>query len=289
MNLGRVGACFRSETLDAREAAEAARGLEQLGYSALWLTDSLTRDPFVHAGWLLAATTELVLATGIANIYLRTPVAVLGAQRALAEQSGGRFLLGLGVSHSEMVEGLLSQTYERPLSAMAAYLDGLESAPYTGPTPAQTLPMVLAALGPKMLELAAKRTLGAFPVQVTPEYTARARATLGPEPWLCIKQYVVLDPNPTSARRAARARLGGSLSYGNYRRNLKSLGFQESDFADGGSDRLIAEVIAMGNETEIRKRIEAHLEAGASHVCIEPIDTSDPKRTDLRAFEILAP
>jgi len=289
MNLGPIGACFRSEGLAAPEAADAARRLERFGYSALWLTDSLTRDPLVHASWLLAATDALILATGIANIYLRTAVAVSGAQRALAEQSGGRFILGLGVSHPEMITGLLSQTYERPLSAMTQYLDSLESAPYAGPAFSEELPVVLAALGPKMLALAAKRSAGAFPVQVTPEYTARARAVLGPEPWLCIKQYVVLESNPVSARNAARERLGRSLSYGNYRRNLASLGFRDDDFANGGSDRLVDGIIAIGNETAVRDRITAHRAAGATHVCIEPIDVSDPRKTDFRALEALAP
>ena len=193
MELGPTGAGIRTDVLDAKAAAEAARSLERQGYSAVWITDSMGRDPLVHAAWLLAATERLLIAIGVINLYLRSPVALVGAQNALAEQSNGRFLLGLGVSHAEMVDALLGRrTYAGPISTMSAYLDAMESAPYTGPPRKEVPPIVLAALGPRMLKLAAQRTHGAYPVRVTPEYTAHAREVLGPDAWLCVKQYVVL-------------------------------------------------------------------------------------------------
>ena len=289
MELGPIGVGLRTDTLDAGAAAALARQVERQGYAVAWLTDSLGRDPFVQAGWLLAHTERLILATGIANIYLRSAVAVAGAQLALAEQSGNRFLLGLGVSHAEMLEGLLDRSYRSPLAAMNAYLDALEKAPYVSVPPAEPPPVVLAALGPKMLALAARRTRGAFPVQVTPVYTERARRILGPDAWLCIKQYAVLDDDRERGFRAARARLVTSLSFENYRRNLRTLGFNDGDFSDGGSDRLITALMPIGDAEEIRARIEAHLAAGATHVCIEPIDPRNPRALDVAALEALAP
>ena len=289
MELGTSGASLRTDLLDAREARSTAERLESLGYSVLWLTDARGRDPLVHASWLLASTETLVLATGIANIHLRSPLAVAGAQRALAEQSGGRFILGLGVSHSEMIEGMLQRPYPRPLATMRAYLEAMEAATYRGPPVTGELPVVLAALGPKMLRLAAEKANGAFPLHVTPEYTARAREIMGPGSLLCIKQYVVLEEDVARARAAARQRFQLHLGLENYRRNLLTLGFDDSDFEDGGSDRLVDAIIPHGGEQTIRDRVQAHLDAGADHVCTDPIDPGDPQRTDFRALEVLAP
>ena len=288
MKLGASGVSIRTDQLSARDAAEVARRVESLGYSAIWLTEGVGRNPLVHAAWLLAATRSLVIATGIANIYLHHPIALSGAQKALAEQSGGRFLLGLGVSHAEMVEPMLARKYDSPIATMTEYLDALDSAPYAGPMPEDPPPVVLAALGPHMLQLAAERTLGAFPVQVTPNYTARARAIMGNDAWLGIKQYVVLEGSASKARQAARERVAGALRFENYRRNLRTLGFSDSDFSDGGSDLLIDSIIAWGDEDSIVNRVHAHRAAGANHVCIEPIHANNPRETDLHALEVLA-
>jgi probable F420-dependent oxidoreductase len=289
MELGPIGVGLRTDTLDAGAAVALAAQVERQGYAVAWLTDSLGRDPFVQSGWLLAHTERLIVATGIANIYLRSAVAVRGAQMALAEQSGNRFLLGLGVSHAEMLDGLLERPYRRPLEAMNAYLDALEEAPYVSMPPAEPPPVVLAALGPRMLALSAKRTRGAFPVQVTPTYTKRARRILGPDAWLCIKQYAVLDDDVERDMRAARARLETSLSFENYRRNLRTLGFTDGDFSDGGSDRLVEALMPIGDVQKVRARIDAHLAAGATHVCVEPIDPRNPRALDVAALEVLAP
>jgi probable F420-dependent oxidoreductase len=282
-----MGAGIRTDAFDAKQAAEVARRLERQGYSAAWLTDSMGRDPLVHASWLLAATEHLIVAIGVVNLYLRSPIALVGAQNALAEQSEGRFLLGLGVSHAEMVEGLLGRTYADPVGAMSAYLDAMQTAPYMGPPLEEPAPIVLGALGPRMLQLAAQRTAGACPVRVSPEYTARARQLLGPDAWLCVKQYVLLETSASRARAAARQKT--SLEFENYRRHLRRMGFGDADFEAGGSDRLIDTIFAWGDESSIRERLEAHLGAGADHVVVEPIDPDEPGRTDFRALEVLSP
>lgn len=287
MKLGTIGAGIRTDQLDAKQAAAVARRLEKQGYSAAWLTDSMGRDPLVHAAWLLAVTEELWVAIGVVNIYLRSPVALVGAQNALVEQSQGRFLLGLGVSHAEMVEGLLGRSYAGPVSTMSSYLDAMQSAPYMGPPLEERAPIVLGALGPRMLQLAAQRTTGACPVRVTVEYTARARELIGPDPWLCVKLYVLLENSASRARAAARQKT--SLEYENYRRHMRRMGFGEADFEAGGSDRLVDAIFAWGDETRIRDRIEAYRSAGADHIVIEPIDPEDPGRTDFRALEALSP
>ena len=287
MKLGTIGAGIRTDQLDAKQAAAVARSLEKQGYSAAWLTDSMGRDPLVHAAWLLAVTEELWVAIGVVNIYLRSPVALVGAQNALVEQSQGRFLLGLGVSHAEMVEGLLGRSYAGPVSTMSSYLDAMQSAPYMGPPLEERAPIVLGALGPRMLQLAAQRTTGACPVRVTVEYTTRARELVGPDPWLCVKLYVLLENSASRARAAARQKT--SLEYENYRRHMRRMGFGEADFEAGGSDRLVDAIFAWGDETRIRDRIEAYRSAGADHIVIEPIDPEDPGRTDFRALEALSP
>ncbi len=287
MKLGPMGAGIRTDVFDAKQAAAVARRLERQGYSAAWLTDSMGRDPLVHAAWLLAATERLVVAIGVVNLYLRSPIALVGAQNALAEQSNGRFLLGLGVSHSEMIESLLGRAYTGPVSTMSAYLDAMQTAPYVGPPLKEVAPIVLGALGPRMLQLAAQRTAGACPVRVTAEYTARARETLGPDALLCVKQYVLLESSASRARAAARQKT--SLEFENYRRHLRRMGFGDADFEAGGSDRLIDAIFAWGDESAIRERLEAHLSAGADHVVVEPIDPDRPGRTDFRALEVFSP
>ena len=176
MELGRVGVWTRTDALSIRETAAFARRIEALGYGAVWIPDAFGRDPLVHAGFLLDHTTHLVVATGVVNIHLRDPIATACAQRTLHEQSGGRFLLGLGVSHETAMTGILGRAYPRPLASMRAYLDAMAAAP--GAARDAELPIVLAALGPRMLELAAARTRGAHPYFAPPSNTARLTA-----PW----------------------------------------------------------------------------------------------------------
>ncbi len=288
MQLGRLGVWFFTDALSAPEAADFARRVEALGYSALWIPEAVGREPFAHASWLLASTQRLVIATGIANLYARDPVTARQGQLTLAEQSGGRFLLGLGVSHAPMVERVRGHAYSAPVATMRSYLEKHKSAPYVGPRPPEEPPTVIAALGPKMLALARERAQGAHPYLVPPEHTARAREILGKGPWLCTEQKVLLVREPSKARDIARRAVAVYLGLPNYRNNLLRLGFRESDFDSGGSDRLIDALVAWGDEQALMKRVQAHLDAGADHVCIQPVHPDGLPRPDERVLELLA-
>jgi probable F420-dependent oxidoreductase len=272
MKLGQLGVWYFTDGQSAAAAATFAKRLETLGYSALWLPEAVGRHPFVHAGWLLANTEKLIVATGIASIYNRDPGATMAAAKSLAEQSGGRFILGLGVSHQVMVEGVRGHAYGRPVATMKAYLQAMAKAPYFAVAPQEPAPIVIAALGPKMLALAASDADGAHPYFTTPEHTRGARAIMGADALLCVEQKVILETNAVKARTLARGVAKTYLGLPNYRNNWLRLGFEERDFNDGGSDRFIDATFAWGDLDAIRARIDAHLEAGASHVCIQPVN-----------------
>jgi probable F420-dependent oxidoreductase len=288
IQLGRVGIWTRClEHQPAAKAQEAARELEELGYGALWFAEVTGREALTNAGMLLAGTKRIVVATGIANIYARDPIAMSNAQKTLTEAYPGRFVLGLGVSHIPLVEKLRGHQYDKPVPAMRAYLAAMDKAPYTD-APPTTKPMrVLAALGPKMLELARDSADGAHPYNVNPQHTAEARRILGPDPYLCPEQAVVLETDAGKARGIGRTFLKFYLSLPNYTNNFVRLGFGESDFKDGGSDRLIDSIIAWGDLNAIRDRIREHHEAGADHVCIQLL-AADEKALPMREWRELA-
>lgn len=290
MTIGKLGVWMSQEMLTAADAVAQARRVEAWGYGALWQPEALGRNVLVHSGWILAHTTALTVATGIANIYGRDPMACAGAQLALAEASGGRFLLGLGVSHMPLVEGVRQHAYGKPVSTMRDYLKSVAAAPYLAPRPTAA-PKVIAALGPKMLALAAELADGAHPYNTTPEHTERARGILGPDKLLCPEQMVLLETDPAKARAAARRTLAVYLPLPNYANNWFTLGFTPDDVANGGSDRLIDALVAWGDEDAIRARIQAHWDAGADHVCIQPLtlDENPMAPADERILELLAP
>ncbi|KIF70086.1 F420-dependent oxidoreductase [Streptomyces sp. AcH 505] len=245
----------------------AAAELEALGYGALWIGGS---PAVTQATPLLAATSTIRVATGILSIWDHE-AADVAADRAVVEQAyPGRFVLGIGVSHSRLAE-----RYARPYSAMKEYLTGLDSAP--APVPASA--RVLAALGPKMLELSRDRAGGAHPYLVTPEHTAKARAILGTDALLAPEFKVVLDPDISSARATAREYLSGYLTMPNYTNNFTRLGFDDADYRDGGSDRLLDAMFALGDADTVASRAAEFLEAGADHLAIQVV--SDDPRTDL--------
>src|SRR5258708_5844937 len=205
MQLGATGIwTTQLENLPAAQAQEAAAELEELGFGTLWFGEAMGREALTNAGLLLAGTKRIVIATGIANIYGRDPVAMAAAQKTLFEAYPNRFLLGLGVSHIPLVEKVRGHRYDKPVSTMRAYLDAMDQAPYQAVPPPSKPPRVLAALGPKMLQLSAERSDGAHPYNTTPKHTAEARALLGPGPYLCPEQAVVLETNPAKARAIAR-------------------------------------------------------------------------------------
>jgi probable F420-dependent oxidoreductase len=270
----------------ARDCARFAAWIERLGYGALWIPEASGRNALVQSGWLLANTRSLIVATGIANIYARDPIAMNAAQQGLSEQSGGRFLLGIGVSHAEMVGPQRGHTYGKPLETMRAYLAAMAQAPYLARHPETKPPTVLAALRSKMLALAGELADGAHPLNVTPDFVARARQILGRGKLLCVEQKVVLESDPSRARGIGRAALAGYLRLANYCRAWKEMGFDDADFGGGGSDRLVDSLIAWGDEADLRRRIRQHLDAGADHVCVSPVSAEG---LDMRLIELLAP
>jgi probable F420-dependent oxidoreductase len=285
---GPIGVWTRQlEDHPAAKARETACELEELGYGALWFGEAAGREALTNAGLLLAGTKRIVIATGIANIYARDAVATAAGQKTLAEAYPNRFLLGLGVSHVPLVEQLRGHRYEKPVAKMRAYLDAMDKAPYQSVLPPIKPVRVLAALGPKMLQLAGERADGAHPYNVNPEHTAQAREILGPGRYLCPEQAVVLETDPDKAREIGRAFLALYLTLPNYTGNFLRLGFDESDFRNGGSNRLIDAIVAWGDPDAIRNRIRAHRAAGADHVCIQVL-TARPKELPLREWRELA-
>ncbi|MFM7224137.1 MAG: TIGR03620 family F420-dependent LLM class oxidoreductase [Actinomycetota bacterium] len=254
------------------DAVRAACGeIEALGYSTLWLPEAVGRDPFVAAATCLAATTELRLATGIANIYARDPMTMVACQRTLAEAFPERFLLGIGVSHHHLVERLRKHDYSKPLSYMRSYLGAMDEAMFAAVGPETDPGRVIAALGPKMLETAASLASGAHPYFTTPEHTARARSIMGPGALLAPEQMVVVETDPAVARAVARAGMAVYLRAPNYQNSLRSLGFDERDWADPkqASDRLVDAIVAWGTPEQIGARVDEHRAAGADHVCVQ--------------------
>ena len=286
--LGTTGVWFFTDLLDHGRSRELAARIESLGYAALWIPDTVGRDPFVNAALLLESTTDLVVATGIANIHMRHPGMMKQGAASLAELSGGRFVLGLGVSHAPLVTGLRKLDYSKPLTTMRTYLDDMDTSLYMAVPPAEEAPVVLAALGPKMLELAAERTKGAHPYWTTPEHTAMAREIMGPDAWLCVEQKCVLTTDADLAHATTNDQLGMYADLPNYRNNWKRLGFTEDEISDR-APRFLDAVMAWGDEAAIADRIQAHYDAGASHVCIQPIDPETLGEPDWRLLEALSP
>ena len=289
MELGRLGVWVGMDGMTAVAAAAFAKRVEERGYGALWIPEGRGRNALVHTAWLLSHTERLVVATGIANIYARDPMAMVAGQRALAEQSGGRFLLGVGVSHRPSVEGR-GHAYGRPVAAMRAYLQAMREAPYGAPHPAETPLTVVAALGPRMMALSGEFADGAHPYNTAPEHTAQARAILGPGKLLCPEAWVLLETDRAKARAAARQTLSRYLGLENYVNGWRRQGLGDDDLAGGGSDRFVDAMVAWGDESAIRARIQQHWDAGADHVCIQPINPQGSRElTDERVLDLLAP
>ena len=282
MDLGKVG--IWSGVLrrgDPGEAAEAAVELESLGFGALWIPGGAGGHVLGDSLRLMDATTRVVVATGILNIWMYEAADVAAGHAALTEQHPGRFLLGLGVSHAPAVERA-NQSYTRPFSKMVDYLDQLDVASPAVPHEE----MALAALGPKMLRLSAERTAGAHPYFVPPEHTAIAREALGDGPLLATEQMVVLETDAATARDIARTNIARYLDLPNYTNNLRALGFTVDDLTPPGTDRLVDAIVAWGDESAIAARVQAHLDAGADHVCVQVL-LADPAafpRTEWRAI-----
>jgi len=269
---------------DDSEKRDAAAELETLGYSALWIPD-VGGDVFEALRTLLDATTTIVAATGILNLWMHGAAEVGQGLADLDADHAGRTLLGIGVSHSLLIDQTHPGAYAKPLSVTRNYLDELDAASPTVPVDRR----VLAALGPKMLELARDRAAGAHPYLVTPEHTQVARAALGDGPMLLPEQHVVLETDATAARAVAREGLSVYLQLPNYVNNWRRLGFAEDDFADGGSDRLIDHIVVWGDEATIAARIQDHFDAGADHVCVQAYTGTEREGFPRAEWRALAP
>jgi probable F420-dependent oxidoreductase len=274
MNLGRIGV-WSGELRDLKDrgaAGDAAAELQSLGYTALFIPGRVGGDVLSDAESLLAATNTLPVATGILNVWRHDPQEVAARRAELTARYDDRFVLGLGISHAPLIDPDGTGLYRKPLAKMRGYLDELDAGTPAVPVHAR----LLAALGPKMVELARDRSAGAHPYLVPVSHTEQARAILGPGPLLAPEQPVLLETDPGRARDRARVYLGGYLNkYPNYVNNLLRCGFEGDDVADGGSDRLIDAVIAWGDEAAVAARIAEHHAAGADHVCLQVIPTGD--------------
>jgi probable F420-dependent oxidoreductase len=255
-----------------QEDMAVLREIEALGYGTLWLGRSPSLE---EARACLEATSTLTVATGILNVWRHEPADVAKGHSELRRDFGERFLLGIGVGHPEK-----TSEYKKPLAKMREYLDGLDAA--DPPVPRDE--RVVAALGPKMLELAAQRSLGAHPYFTPVEHTRFARERMGPDALVATEVAVVVDPDPGTAREKAREYVAGYVGLTNYASNLLRFGFTEADLADGGSDRLIDAVIPHGSAEQIAEGVRAHLEAGADHVCLQPVGHGDEPLDDYRAL-----
>jgi probable F420-dependent oxidoreductase len=277
--IGRVGAwSFAMQAHRAQEERRAVDRLEELGYGTVWVPESIgSKDAMAHAAILLSGGERIVVATGIASIWARDAMAAKAGALALAEASDGRFVLGLGVSHRPAVE-LRGGRYRGPAGAMRSYLDQMEEAAYVGPPPSEPVPRVLAALGPKMLGLAAERADGAHSYFVPVDHTSFARDRLGPEPVLAVEMTAVLQADRGKALDIARGFAGRYLQLENYANNLRRLGWAEEDLAEGGSERLIDAVVVSGGVDTVAARVREHHDAGADHVCVQFLG---PDRSDL--------
>ena len=269
---------------DMAAVAPAATELESLGYSALWIPD-VGGDLFTPLATLLGATTTATIATGILNVWMHTPEEAAAQHAQLTAEHGPRYLCGIGISHRPFIDHVNEPgTYTKPVETMATYLDGLDAAP----TPLAVNDRVIAALGPKMLELARTRTAGTHPYLVTPELTAKAREGIGADGLVASEQGVVLETDPTKAREIARLHLATYLGLPNYSNNWKRQGFTDDDIANGGSDRLVDALVVWGDEATIAARVQQHRDAGADHVCIQVL-TSDPRALPVDEWRTLAP
>ena len=268
---------------DASLSTDAVAELEVLGYSAAWIPD-VGGDVFGSVENLLRATNSMVIATGILNLWMHTPEQTAAEHARMTAEYGHRFLVGIGVSHAPLIDRAEAGRYTKPLAKMSEFLDGLDAAPI----PLAADDRLLAALGPKMLEIAGHRTAGTHPYLVTPEHTAGARAALGPSKLVASEQAVVLETDPTAARAIARLHLSTYIGLPNYSNNWKRIGFTNEDLTNGGSDRLVDAFVVWGDEATILERVQAHRDAGADHVCVQVL-TENVIVNPLEQWRLLAP
>jgi probable F420-dependent oxidoreductase len=275
------------DSLSPRASADAVGAIESLGYAALWLPEAWGREAFTNAGLALSATSTMKIATGIANIWARDAVSASNAAKTLGAAFDDRFILGLGVSHRPLVERLRGHDYVTPLRAMREYLRAMDAAPMHAFETEQRNARVLAALGPRMLELASEMADGVHPYLVTPEHTALARAAVG-EKFIGVEQAVVLGRDRDEFLRRAHQYLEFYTGLENYKNSWRRMGFADEDFVRGGSVRLCEAMVVHGDEAAVLARINEHRQAGADHVCLQVLG-EQPTTTPHDEWRSLAP
>ena len=260
--------------------------LDEMGWGAVWRPESTGRDALISSTLWLESCERMAVATGIAQTYARHPMTTMAAARTLDEAHPGRFLLGLGVSHAPLVEGVRGLDYSTPLADMVAYLEAMDAAPYTALGNDERPPRILAALGPKMLALSASAADGAHPYFTTPDHTAMSREIIGRDKFLAPEQMCVLETDATRAREIARANMARYLQLPNYTNNLQRMGFEEAEISDV-SDRLVDTIVVWGDLDTVVARCQEHIDAGADHVCIQAL-VEDPDDLPMQDWRELA-
>ena len=272
----RVGVWWASDTWPMSAAQEVAHEIESLGFGSLFIPEVGLKDCLVESAAFLAATRRLVVGTGIANIHARIAGTMEGGGRTLTALHPGRFVLGLGVSHGPLVENMLGGTYDKPLATMRGYLDRMAALPEMIEPGSGRPTRLLAALGPKMIELSGTHADGAHPYLVTPAQTAITREILGPDRWIVSEQAVVVGEDADEQLRRAHLHLDIYSGLPNYRNSWLRQGFDESDLVRGGSDRLAAGIVGMGSVEHAATMVTAHLDAGADHVVVQVLGDGNP-------------
>jgi len=268
MMLGRLGAWYSTDKLTSpAQIREFVGTVERLGYDILWYPESRGNESFAVAAFMLDATSKLKIGSSIASIYARDAFTSRRGMITLNNLYNDRFVLGLGVSHPPMVEGLRGHVYEKPIPAMRRYLQGIMK----DQPGSQDWPVCVAALGPLMMKLSGEMTQGAIPYNTNPRHTAEAAKILGPNKWLAIEQKVTLESDPAKARALGRKELARYLTLDNYRNNFLRIGFTEKDLENGGSDNFIDQMCLWGTADKVKQGLRAHFEAGATHVAIQPV------------------
>jgi probable F420-dependent oxidoreductase len=265
MKLGRLGVWYSTDKCNGAQLGDLMRAVEKNGYSAFWHPESRGYEAMSLGAYLLSKSEKLIIGSSIANIYARDAYTARRGMISMNDIYGGRYILGLGVSHIPMVEGVRGHTYGKPLSAMSAYLDAVYK-----DAPADS-PVVVAALGPKMLALSGAKSMGAVPYNVTPKHTAEAAKILGKNKILAVEQKVTIETDPAKARALGRKELARYMVLPNYRNNWLRIGFSEADLANGGSDKFIDAMCLWGDANTVKKGLRAHFDAGATHVCLQPV------------------
>lgn len=287
INLGRVGLwAFDFDMQPMARAREAVAEVEEMGFRTLWVPEAVGREPFASASLLLSSTTSMTLATGIASLHARTAQTMQAGWKTITEAFPDRFVLGIGVSHQPMVEGAHKRAYDKPYTTMVEYLDAMDKGLFFAAQPSTAPRRVLAALGPKMLKLAAERTDGAHPYFTPVEHTALARETMGGDALLAPEVAVVFETDASKAREVARRYMTTYLRLPNYTNNLKRMGFSDADI-DGPSDRLVDAIVGWGTTDRVVARVKEHLDAGADHVCVQVLAT-EPGQLPMREWRELA-